>query len=103
MRYFIFLLLLFSTSVNSHHWIAFISCGFNPIPLPNDDWKVLTTTSPNYGRVFINIAAIDFIREYRTIYELPSLTCSMINLRSGVNLIVVGSVDNILKRMKIRK
>lgn len=96
------LLLFFPVSVYAHHWIGFISCGFRD--LASDRGDVLSTYStaiaPNFGRVFVKIKNIAFIRGYKEQKHFTGPTCSTVAVVSGDKLHVIGSIDNILMRLE---
>ena len=102
MRYFIFLLLLFSTPVNTHHLIAFVSCGFkSQDPLGEFLGRGFDTKiAPNLRLAVIRIDHIEMIRGYSPGTYFSGPTCSHIYLNSGEIVFVIGSVENILKRLE---
>lgn len=91
--------LTLSLDIKAHHWIAFVSCGFVGKDIYSFDTKLTTALAPNYGRVFVKIKHIEFIREYRPATYSSGPICSSIHMSSGGYVLVIGSVDNIAKRI----
>ena len=97
MRWLILALIILPVEVYAHHWIGFISCGFSAVDL--DDKAVRTIVAPNFGRVFIKITSINYVRGYKQGINDLGISCSSIEVNSGEILHVVGSLDNVLNRL----
>ncbi len=104
MKLILILLILFPAEIQAHHWIGFISCGFvlrKDIEKSSEWSDVQTSIAPNFGRVFVRIDAISYVRGYRwDQVKMPGPSCSTIHLKGGTDIQVLGTLDNILKRLE---
>lgn len=84
-----------SLDTEAHHgyWLPFISCGFEET---KQGEIISNIIAPSYGRVFVRLDHIEYVREY---IRQDGIECSSIHLTSGSWILVVGSVNNIRKRV----
>ena len=98
----VILILLQATDSYADEWIYFISCGFESIDVYDEKYEIQnirTVPAPNLRLVKVRIRHIEFIREYFS-KSKKGVTCSSIHFISGDEIFVIGSITNIIRRIR---